>query len=161
MTERPHKTVGRTRSGRRIDRPSWVCASCPLAFEVSSPKRGQTEQGAVDVAVPRDRAGTCEPTVVKKRQRRLEGCEDKVLALYAHGLTMREIQRPLEEVEGAEGPPTLLSTMTDAVFEEVRLWQSRPLKTVYPILDFDCLFVTSRHDRAVNTKAVYVARGIT
>ncbi len=127
----------------------------------SSPKTVQPEQGPIDVAVPRDRAGTFEPTVVKKRQRRLEGFDDKVLALYAHGLTTREMQGHLEEFYGTEVSPTLISTMTDAVLEDVRLWQSRPLETVYPILYFDCLFVKSRHDGAVKTKAVYVALGVT
>lgn len=124
----------------------------------SSPKTVQTEQGPVDLAVPRDRAGTF---VVKKRQRRLEGFDGKVLALYAHGLTTREIQGHLEEVYGTEVSPTLISTMTDAVLEDVRLWQSRPLEAVYPMLYFDCLFVKSRHDGAVKTKAVYVALGVT
>ena len=127
----------------------------------SSPKTVQTEQGPVDLAVPRDRAGTFEPTVVKKRQRRLEGFDGKVLALYAHGLTTREIQGHLEELYGTEVSPTLISTMTDAVLEDVRLWQSRPLEAVYPMLYFDCLFVKSRHDGAVKTKAVYVALGVT
>lgn len=127
----------------------------------SSPKTVQTEQGPVDLAVPRDRAGTFEPTVVKKRQRRLDGFDDKVLALYAHGMTTREIQNHLEELYGTEVSPTLISTITDAVLEDVRLWQSRPLETVYPILYFDCLFVKSRHEGAVKTKAVYVALGVT
>lgn len=81
----------------------------------SSPKTVQTEQGPVDLAVPRDRAGTFEPTVVKKRQRRLEGVDGNVLARYAHGLTTREMQGHLEELYGTEVSPTLISTMTDAV----------------------------------------------
>ena len=81
----------------------------------SSPKTVQTEQGPIDLAVPRDRAGTFDPTVIKKRQRRLEGCDDKVLALYAHGLTTREIQGHLEELYGPEVSPTLISTITDTV----------------------------------------------
>ena len=127
----------------------------------SSPKTVQTEQGPIDLAVPRDRAGTFEPTVVKKRQRRLEGFDGKVLALYAHGLTTREIQGDLEELYGTEVSPTLISTITDAVLADVCLWQSRPLEPVYPILYFDCLFVKSRHDGAVKTKAVSVALGVT
>ncbi len=99
--------------------------------------------------------------MVKQRQRRLEGFNDNVLALYAHGLTTRGIQGHLEEVYGTEVSPTLISTMTDTVLEDVRLWQSRPLETVYPILYFDCLFMKSRHDGAVTTKAVYVALGVT
>lgn len=127
----------------------------------SSPKTVQTEQGLVDLAVPRDRAGTFEPTVVKKRQRRLEGFADKVLTLYAHGLTTRDIQGHLEELYGTEVSPTLISAITDAVLEDVRLWPSRPLETVYPIRYFDCLLVKSRHDGAVKTEAVYVALGVT
>ncbi len=120
----------------------------------------QTDQGPVELAVPRDRAGTFEPTVVPKRQRRLEGFDDKVLALYAHGLTTREIQGHLEELYGTDVSPALISSITDTVLEDVRLWQSRPLEAVYPILYFDCLFVKSRHDGAVKSKAVYVALGV-
>ena len=127
----------------------------------SSPKTVQTKQGPIDLAVPRDRAGTFEPTVVKKRQRRLEGFDGKVLALYAHELTTRKIQGHLEDLYGTEVSPTLISTITDAVLEDVRLWQSRPLEPVYPILYFDCLFVKSRHNGAVKTKAVSVALGVT
>ncbi len=126
----------------------------------SSAKTIQTDQGPVELAVPRDRAGTFEPKVVPKRQRRLEGFDDKVLALYAHGLTTREIQSHLEELYGTDVSPTLISTITDAVLDDVRLWQSRPLEGVYPILYFDCLFVKSRHEGAVKTKAVYVALGV-
>ncbi len=126
----------------------------------TSAKTVATDQGPVELDIPRDRAGTFEPTVVKKRQRRLEGFDDKVLALYAHGLTTREIQSHLEELYGTEVSPTLISTITDTVLEDVRLWQGRPLETVYPLLYFDCLFVKSRHDGAVRTKAVYVALGV-
>jgi len=126
----------------------------------TSAKTIETDQGPVELTVPRDRAGTFEPAVVKKRQRRLEGFDDKVLALYAHGLTTREIQGHLEELYGTEVSPTLISTITDTVLEDVRLWQGRPLERVYPILYFDCLFVKSRHEGAVKTKAVYVALGV-
>ena len=127
----------------------------------TSPKTVQTDQGPLGLAIPRDRAGTFEPLVVPKRQRRLEGFDEKVLALYAQGLTTREIQGHLEELYGTEVSPTLISTITDTVLEDVRLWQSRPLEAVYPILYFDCLFVKSRHDGVVKTKAVYVALGVT
>ncbi len=126
----------------------------------TSPKTVETEQGPLELQVPRDRSGTFEPTVVKKRQRRLEGFDDKGLALYAHGMTTREIQSHLEELYGTEVSPALISTITDAVLDDVRVWQSRPLETVYPILYFDCLFVKSRHEGAVKTKAVYVALGV-
>jgi putative transposase len=98
---------------------------------------------------------------VHKRQRRLEGFDDKVLALYARGLSTREIQAHLEDLYGVEVSPTLLSNITDAVLDEVRTWQARPLASVYPIVYFDALFVKSRQEGPVHTKAVYVALGIT
>lgn len=119
------------------------------------------ETGQFDIAVPRDRNGSFEPQLVKKRQRRLEGFDDKVLSLYARGLSTREIQAHLEELYGVEVSPTLISHITDAVLDEVRTWQSRPLASVYPILYFDALFVKSRQEGPVQTKAVYLALGIT
>ena len=124
-------------------------------------KTVQTETGQCDIEVPRDRDGSFEPQLVKKRQRRLEGFDDKVLALYARGLSTREIQDHLEELYGVEVSPTLISNVTDAVLDDVRAWQSRPLAAVYPILYFDALFVKSRHEGPAQTKAVYVALGIT
>ncbi len=96
----------------------------------TSAKTVETDQGPVELAIPRDRAGTFDPAVVPKRQRRLEGFDDKVLALYAHGLTPREIQGHREELYGTDVSPTLISTITNAVLEDVRLWQSRPLENV-------------------------------
>jgi putative transposase len=120
-----------------------------------------TETAPFDIAVPRDRDGSFEPQLVPKRQRRLEGFDDQVLALYARGLSTREIQAHLEELYDVEVSPTLISNITDAVLDEVRAWQARPLASVYPILYFDALFVKSRHEGPVQTKAVYVALGIT
>jgi putative transposase len=124
-------------------------------------KTVQTETAQFDIDVPRDRDGSFAPQLVKKRQRRLDGFDDKVLALYARGLSTREIQDHLEELYGVEVSPTLISNVTDAVLDEVRTWQARPLASVYPILYFDALFVKSRHEGPVQTKAVYVALGIT
>jgi transposase-like protein len=124
-------------------------------------KAVHTETGSLDLEVPRDRAGSFEPQLVKKRQRRLEGFDDKVLALYARGLSTRDIQAHLEELYGVEISPTLISHITDAVLDEVRTWQARPLASVYPILYFDALFVKSRQDGPVQTKAVYLALGVT
>lgn len=123
-------------------------------------KTVQSDTGALEIEVPRDRNGTFEPQLVKKRQRRLEGFDDKVLALYARGLSTRDIQGQLEELYGAEVSPTLISNVTNAVMEDVRAWQSRPLSAVYPILYFDALFVKSRQEGPVNNKAVYLALGI-
>jgi len=126
----------------------------------STAKTVQTAHGDLALQTPRDRAGSFEPVLVPKRQRRLEGFDEKVLALYARGLTTRDIQGHLEELYGVEVSPTLISTITDAVLEDVRTWQSRPLDAVYPILYFDCLFVKSRQEGVVKSKAVYVALGV-
>ena len=123
-------------------------------------KTVQSDTGALEIEVPRDRNGTFEPQLVKKRQRRLEGFDDKVIALYSRGLSTRDIQGQLEELYGAEVSPTLISNVTNAVMEDVRAWQSRPLSAVYPILYFDALFVKSRQEGPVKNKAVYLALGI-
>lgn len=126
----------------------------------SAAKTVQTAHGDLPLEVPRDRQGSFEPLLVPKRQRRLEGFDDKVLALYARGLTTRAIQGHLEELYGVDVSATLISTITDAVLEDVRTWQSRPLDAVYPIVYFDCLFVKSRQEGVVKNKAVYVALGV-
>jgi transposase-like protein len=123
-------------------------------------KTVQSDTGALEIEVPRDRNGTFEPQLVRKRQRRLEGFDDKVLALYARGLSTRDIQGQLEELYGAAVSPTLISNVTNTVMEDVRAWQSRPLSAVYPILYFDALFVKSRQEGPVKNKAVYLALGI-
>lgn len=123
-------------------------------------KTVQSDAGQFEIEVPRDREGSFEPQLVRKRQRRLDGFDDKVLALYARGLSTREIQAQLEELYGVEVSPALISNVTDAVYEEVRAWQSRPLAAVYPILYFDALYVKSREDGPVKNKAVYLALGI-
>ncbi|WP_026611676.1 IS256 family transposase [Methylocaldum szegediense] len=120
----------------------------------------QTETGAFEIEVPRDRNGAFEPQLVPKRQRRLEGFDDKVLALYARGLSTRDIQGHLEELYGVEVSPTLISNVTESVLEEVKAWQSRPLASVYPILYFDALIVKSRETGPVKNKAVYLALGV-
>lgn len=118
------------------------------------------DSGSFEIEVPRDRNGSFEPQLVKKRQRRLEGFDEKVLALYSRGMSTREIQGHLEELYGVEVSPTLISNVTDAVMEEVHAWQVRPLSEVYPILYFDALFVKSRQEGPVRNKAVYLALGV-
>ena len=126
----------------------------------SSAKTVLTETGAVTVAIPRDRAGTFEPQLIPKHQRRLPGFDAKVLALYARGLTVREMQAHLEELYGVEVSPDLISTVTDAVLEEVTEWQQRPLLPLYPVIFFDALRVRIRDEGTVRSKAVYLALGI-
>jgi putative transposase len=123
-------------------------------------KTVKSETGKIDITVPRDRNGTFEPQLIKKRQRRLTGFDDKVLALYSRGLSTRDIQGQLKELHGVDVSPTLISNVTHAVMDDVRAWQSRPLSTVYPFFYFDALFVKSRQEGPVKNKAVYLALGI-
>ena len=118
------------------------------------------EFGELPIEVPRDRQGSFEPQIVPKHQTRWTGFDEKVLSLYARGMTVREIQAHLQEMYGAEVSPSLISNVTDAVIDEVKLWQARPLDQVYPILYLDCIHVKVR-DGAVRAKAVYLAIGIT
>jgi putative transposase len=126
----------------------------------SSPKTVLTDTGAVTVAIPRDRAGTFEPQLIPKLQRRLPGFDAKVLALYARGLTVREMQAHLTELYGVDVSPDLISTVTDAVLEEVTDWQQRPLLPLYPVIFFDALRVRIRDEGTVRAKAVYLALGV-
>ena len=127
-----------------------------------TPKRVLTETGPLDLSVPRDREGSFEPQIVTKRQRRLEGFDRHVIALYAGGMTTRQIQTHLEEMYGTEVSPTLISRVTDAVLDDARAWQSRELDALYPILFLDGLVVKVRdaERRRVVKKTVYVALGV-
>lgn len=119
-----------------------------------------TDHGEVRIAVPRDRNSTFEPRVVAKHQRRLGGIDEKILALYARGMTVRDIQDELKELYGTEISPTLISNVTDAVMDEVKAWQARPLDPVYPIVWFDALVVKVRENQRVINKAVYLALAV-
>jgi transposase-like protein len=126
----------------------------------TSPKTVITESGAVDLKVPRDRDGSFEPVLVPKGQRRLEGFDEKVIALYARGLTTREIQAHLEELYAVEVSPALISTVTAEVAEDVRAWQTRRLDPLYPVIYFDALFVKTRQEGPASSRAVYLALAI-
>jgi transposase-like protein len=123
----------------------------------TSSKTILTEDGEIEIAVPRDRAGSFEPQLVAKGQTRFDGFDDKILSLYARGMTVREIQGHLAELYGTEVSPDLISRVTDAVLEEVREWQGRPLDAIYPIVFFDAMRVKIRDEGLVKNKAVYVA----
>jgi len=122
-----------------------------------SAKKVLTDDGAIELAIPRDRAGTFEPLLVPKGVTRLDGFDDKIISLYARGLSVREIQAHLKELYGVEVSPDLISRVTDAVLEEVTAWQNRPLEATYPIVFFDALRVKVRDEGIVKSKAVYVA----
>jgi len=126
----------------------------------ASGKTVQTESGPVRIEVPRDREGTFEPLLVPKHVRRLEGFDEKVLSLYARGLSMRDIQSHLRELYGTEVSPELISRVTDAVLGELKEWQSRPLLPLYPIVYLDALFVHVREGGQVSKRAIYVALGV-
>lgn len=119
-----------------------------------------SEHGEINIGVPRDRNGDFEPKVVAKHQRRMEGLDEKILALYARGMTVRDIQSELKDLYGTEISPTLISNVTDAVMEEVKAWQNRPLDSVYPIVWFDALVVKVRDSQRVINKAVYLALAV-
>ncbi len=125
-----------------------------------SQKTLKGEQGHVDIEVPRDRQSSFEPQLVKKGQTRLEGFDDKILALYARGMTTRDIQAQLQELYGVEVSPTLISNVTEAVMEEVRQWQMRPLESIYPIVYVDCLVVNVRENQRVSNKALYLVLAV-
>ena len=126
----------------------------------SSQKTLKGEQGHIEIQVPRDRHATFEPQLVQKGQTRLEGFDEKILTLYARGMTTRDIQAQLQDLYGVEVSATLISNVTDAVLDEVRQWQSRPLEPLYPILYFDCLVVKVREQQRVINKSVYLALGV-
>jgi putative transposase len=123
-------------------------------------KTVQGELGKLEISVPRDREGTFEPQLVKKRQTRLRGLDTRIVNLYAKGMSTREIQSHLEEMYGVDVSAGLISNVTDAVNDEIKTWQSRPLEAIYPIIYLDCLHLKIRDEGTVKTKAVYVAIGV-
>jgi transposase-like protein len=127
----------------------------------TTPKTVLTEDGAIPLAIPRDRAGTFEPQLVPKNARRLPRFDQNVISLYARGMSVREIREHLEELYQVEVAPSLISAVTDEVMEEVTAWQQRPLETCYAVVMFDCLRVKIRDEGIVRNKAVYVALGVT
>lgn len=126
----------------------------------ASAKGISSKHGAMEIAVPRDRAGEFEPQIIKKHQRRFDGFDNLILSLYSRGLSTREIQSHIEEIYGVEVSPDLVSTVTSAVEEKVREWQMRPLDAVYPILYLDALRVKIRVDSRVQNRCVYIAIGV-
>ena len=126
----------------------------------NSKKTLKGDFGKLPIEVPRDRDGSFEPQIVTKHQTRWAGFDDKILSLYARGMTVREIQSHLEEMYGAQVSPTLISSVTDAVMDDAKAWQARPLDALYPIVYLDCIHVKTRDTGAVRVKAVYLALGI-
>jgi putative transposase len=126
-----------------------------------SKKTVLSENEAMELAIPRDRRGSFEPQLIAKYQRRFPGFDDKIISMYARGMSVREIQGHLRDLYGIEASPQLISTVTDAVLEEVSRWQSRPLDPLYALVFFDALRVKMRDEGTVRNKAVYLAIGVT
>jgi putative transposase len=125
-----------------------------------SSKKIRSKRGQVQIDVPRDRESSFEPQLIRKGQTRFDGFDDKIISMYARGMTCREIRAHLQEIYGVEVSPDLISTVTDSVIDEVRQWQSRPLDPLYPILYLDALQVKVRDQGRVSNKAIYLAIGV-
>jgi putative transposase len=119
-----------------------------------------TDSGKLGISVPRDRLATFDPQLIAKYRRRLPGFDDKIVSMYARGMTVREIQGHLAELYGVDVSPELISAVTDAVLDEIAEWQNRPLEALYPLVFFDALRVKIRDEGTVRNKAVYVALGV-
>ena len=126
----------------------------------SSAKTVLTGEGALRLDVPRDRKGSFEPLLIPKHERRFTAFDDKIIAMYARGMTMREIQGFLQESYGVEVSPEFISSVTEAVMAEVTAWQARPLESMYPVVFFDALRVKIKEDAVVRNKAIYLALGV-
>jgi len=125
-----------------------------------SAKTIRGKRGQVEIDVPRDRNAEFEPQLIRKGQTRFDGLDDKIISMYARGMTRREIKAHLQEIYGVEVSPDLISTVTDSVLDEVRQWQSRPLDAIYPILYLDALQVKVKDQGRVSNKAIYLAIGV-
>lgn len=138
----------------------------PAGYNSGNSRNGTTSKtvkgdfGEIVVETPRDRNGSFEPQILPKHQTRFDGFDEKILSMYARGMTTREIQGHLQQMYGVEVSPTLISGVTDAVMEEVKAWQNRPLEPIYGVIFLDALYVKMRHEGRVDNRAVYVAIGI-
>jgi putative transposase len=126
----------------------------------ASRKTLKGESGEMEIAVPRDRNGTFDPQLVRKHQTRWDKLDQQIIALYARGLTVRDIQAQLQEIYGVEVSAGLISEVTGEVLDEVKTWQNRPLESMYPVMFLDALMVKMRHEGRVENRAVYVAIGV-
>jgi putative transposase len=123
-------------------------------------KTVSTGSGKIDIAIPRDRAGSFDPQLIAKYQRRFPGFDDKIISMYARGMSTREIAEHLREIYGMDASADLISTITDSVLDEVTAWQQRPLDSVYPVVFFDAIRVKIRDEGLVRNKAIHIALGV-
>lgn len=140
--------------------------SSPLGHNTGNSRNGHsrkriiTDEDQLDIKVPRDRKGKFEPKIIPKNQKRFNGFDDKIISMYSRGMSTHEIQEHLEDIYGVEVSPTLISTVTNAVMDEVKEWQSRPLDPLYPIVYFDAIVVKTREDGRTVNKSVYLALAV-
>ena len=152
--------------GAELSHHLGYAPGAPKPEEASNHRNGTsgktvlTEDGPLRIEVPRDRDGSFEPVLIPKHERRFTGFDDKIIAMYARGMTMREMQGFLAEQYGVEVSAEFISSVTDAVMAEVTAWQSRPLEPMYPVVFFDALRVKIREDAVVRNKAIYLALGV-
>ena len=138
----------------------------PVGRSVLNSRNGKTKKtvrgksGELELAIPRDRDGDFEPKLIPKHQRRFDGFDDKIIAMYGRGMTTRDIRDQLEDIYGIDVSPTFISTVTDAVLDEVKTWQNRPLDPLYPIVYLDAIRIKGRHEGHIMNKAVYLVIGI-
>jgi len=123
-------------------------------------KKIQTKDDKIELDIPRDRTGEFEPQLIKKHQRRFDGFDDKIISMYAYGMTTRDIQGHLKEMYGIDVSPSLISEVTDAIIEDVKVWQTRPLEELYPIMYLDCIVVKCHEDGVIRNKSVFLALGV-
>ena len=142
------------------DKHEPVTNSTGNARNGKSRKTLKGEFGELPIEIPRDREGSFEPQLIPKHQTRWTGFDDKIISLYSRGMTVREIQAHLTDMYSTEVTPTLISSVTDAVVDDVKQWQSRPLDAVYPVVYLDCIHVKVRDAGTARAKAVYLAIGI-
>jgi putative transposase len=126
-----------------------------------SRKKVISSDDEIDLSVPRDRNGDFEPQIVQKHQRRFDGFDEKIISMYSHGMTTRDIQYHLKDMYNVEVSPSLISEVTDAIIDDVRAWQNRPLEGVYLILFLDCVVVKCREDKQIRNKSVFLALAVT
>ncbi len=125
-----------------------------------SRKSVKGKNGELHLEIPRDRNGSFDPQLIQKRQKRFDGFDEKIISLYARGMTTRDIQAQLEELYGVEISPSFISTVTDAIMPEVKAWQNRPLEPLYPVVFLDAIRIKTRFEGVVQNMAVYLALGI-
>lgn len=125
-----------------------------------SPKTVLAGENEIELKIPRDRKGVFTPQIIPKHKRRLEGFDNKIISMFARGMSLNDIKEHLKEIYGVEVSPTLISNITDAVIEDVRAWQNRPLGEIYPVVFFDAIVVKSRENGQTENKSVYLALGI-